>query len=1549
MFVNKIGVGSSSKAFKGYQHEINSVGTEVMRFNYPHNYKNENEGCFVEVFKVRKNPKAYAGYEVIDRANPIYTFKIEEQGTVVDIENVANLDPEEAFAYRIRLGKDNYRPDSGVVIHEGYTLVTRDGTTPLVQGSAYITMKDSHYPGVKREGFNSEKPGKIYFDIKAQKEAEDTARTYSNKFGGSLAGLIYDLPKLRDIGYKTIVTTPIAGGDDVSYHGYWNKNNMQIAGSDDIDSFTMFVEKLFQNGLKFVFDGTFTSEGLEGIHFQYATRWADKDPASYYWFRMDGINNKPLGYGVVPRNKENLRHRVINPPALYEQDENGNIKIVQNKDYDVNKETYLQIYDASQVSDEQLQKLDEPIRVYENTRSEDRLAINSHSDTVISYVLEVDPKEYEKRLEVVKEFNETSSMPVKVNSPDGTILLAQFSNFRITLNSEGMVEWDANVGLAKKRHFVSGYDEKILQSITDPTEREYVRNLMIRGAYESIDMDIQAAEYWTETVKDIINLRTARTLANVKSHNDIVKLIKEYRLPDEAYLTEEAVKNIISGRYNLEAKGVEPKDDVTVKSLMKLPLDALELGENTVGVLSMPYFMNRATSKDTLGMTRFELMQEDNPHLVDRYAKTYLAMNDIYTNELKDFTDAVVLKLDELTPEKLLDENGEYTEYGEYVVGQYARHIAKFALLKAIAGDDFNYKVLERGKIIYDYETLKSKTTLKQLGINAQNPDDEAEDLLNLMSKGLKTLNDNDAEVLAKAFGRQLKNTTTIGFRLAEAIYAKSGLGMDLRLDAAKDVMDMDSVRSLDNAMNDVWNNHLIPYWAAIKDAVKKHNRHACIIGEMTDVGDIMYKNFGTTDENALRNFDLGFESEKEAILRLNQDAGMTTEVAYSSFFTDLINIFSVDFEKGTDIGNIKKIREKLEVLIKTKSSDYMRNLFTFIGNHDKPRTIHYLALNMGLYYGGLSPYNEDGNLQRDDNGRWKNRWQREQALKMLSGKNELKDMPLELRLNVDNYDYVRTVSTRAVAMSSLIRETIADSFSKDLTQEQLKYIEKALANLTDGAYLGNGKGYSRQTIDIPELSSIEAAFEKVLQLAEKNHDLKLSASDRENLKGQVKALASKDEKIYNHLVLGDMTWVENKSLVESLLRGHKENEECKDVDFSKYDVYTANVASLLKDAFLNVRGDDAVTRTAVLDAIKDFVNEYDAKKVSAARAQLPFFETEENEMRKNAYGATDIQEAVKMVFNEAKYLAEKDRVEGFEKLFKDTEVLQAQIYQSATEPAVQKYAMMLTILSALFGMLAIYHGDEIVATGGENKAKNDYHKNREARKMSELYDKESPYRDYKLKAKALFDKVMGLRSQAGAEALNQGTLYLAHTSAGESIPAWLMQDGYGNMTVSIVNLSGLNHGHRHDYYADNDINDKNKAEKLGPDNLNVRSINPDNRFVPIIKKQEVDYIEFEGFNLPENLEFTNINPADKAVYVTKFFDGVTRLVRKADQFGTKFVMNGSTSENGVMILKRTVRKAISSRGRHINPQYNIVSNPQNLYAPALPVKQGEKLSLISK
>ena len=45
-----------------------------------------------------------------------------------------------------------------------YTLVSRKGTTPTVQGAGYLAMPDSFKPGVMYRGFTEENTGELYYN-----------------------------------------------------------------------------------------------------------------------------------------------------------------------------------------------------------------------------------------------------------------------------------------------------------------------------------------------------------------------------------------------------------------------------------------------------------------------------------------------------------------------------------------------------------------------------------------------------------------------------------------------------------------------------------------------------------------------------------------------------------------------------------------------------------------------------------------------------------------------------------------------------------------------------------------------------------------------------------------------------------------------------------------------------------------------------------------------------------------------------------------------------------------------------------------------------------------------------------------------------------------------------------------------------------------------------------------------------------------------------------------------------------------------------------------
>ncbi len=1614
MFVNKISGLSNNIRFKGYQHVKNDVGETVMRFNYP--YDSEKENCEIQIFSVSLTDKM--NYKLSQ--TPIATIPLKPEGVDVNMQDLTNLDKNAPFAYKVvkkdkATGKVIWEgADTGVKIkpqgqeyvnrtfvhdidpvverdadgniksvYSDYTgdpisnythsLVSRKGTTPIVQGAGYLITPDSLMPGAKYRGFADDKTGEIYYDKDYQKEMEGVVKNFSNIHGGSIAGAQKIIPYLKDNGYKFMFSTPIANGSKGWSLGYWNKNNMQISENmGNTENFASFFRDLYSNGMKYVYDGTFTSEGLEGIHFQYALRWAEKNPQSYYWFRMSSLKNSNLGLGVIPKNKEDLRHRVVNAPYNYELQSDGTYKKVANPNYNSNKETLFQIYDAKQASEHQIKDLDKAIINYEKLTDGNALDINNHDDTVINFIFQIDPKEYDNRIKVINELNKKFDKNIKLDTADGTIMAGQFSNFKIDKKTEGgFVTWDANTDMVKMNYHISGYDEKLLQGIVSRSERDYEKQMIERGAREVQDLAIQSGKYWTGKVKDIQTIYTAQTVGTAKTVEAIDKLIKDGKLPEEAKLNNNALTNILNGQYLLAPKGVLVKDDVTVKSLMKLPLDALELNENTVGVLSTSYFSNRATTDETIGVSRFDLMKKNNPQLVEPYSNNYKKVNGLYNNEVKDFADAVIKKANETSNEKLLDKNGDYTEYGEYVMELVGQDIAKYAFLKSLGGDNFKTKILDNGEITYDYDALKNGTSLKALKINAHSPEDEAAQLEKLMEKGLKTLDYSDISFVADSISKRIAGTDTSSFRIAEALVDRTGLGLDWRLDAAKDVMDMDAIRNEDDTFDDNWND-VINFWGKFVQGVKSQNPNAYLVAEITDVEPLMQDNFGAGASPYKNRTNVGqkFNGEPDAFVKFFNETGITSEAGYSYFFTDLLTNFAPSFDTGTTDGKHDRFRNRFDLLLQTRSVDYLRNFYTFMGNHDKPRMIHGLALDMGLFHSNL--LNDYSNFEQNREGRLA-------AIKVLSGAKTEADIPLELRLNVDNNDYFLTASPRAIAMSKLLMEVLNEDCANVASDEDKARITQALVDLTNGNYLGVGQTENMQKIKIKELSSVENAFREVLNMAK---GLNLSDAEKDKLIDAVIKQAN-SMNMNNYLVHGDMDWQdaklkdENDKFAAEIL-GHK-------ADYSRYSLYTIQIARLLKDAYKQTKLSPNA-EASINEALKDFVEKFDRHLVESNKEEFKKIEDPNIGTRKNAYAARDIKLAIAMAVKQAEFTSGKP--------IANKEAIIDSVYKAATEPAVAKAAMIMEFLKGLPGIPTTYSGDEMGMTGYEEKAKNVYLQNRNVLPWTEL-EGESDIAKYRKTVMGAINGAIKDRSNPELAALNNGTPYMLEVQSqnkstsearvrineinnelGEiakraeekkSNPndeklkaqleaerrlltrelakvAYMMQSANGNMTVTVFDAGDVQFSNRCDYFARNNIKTEADRQKFFADN-EIESINPNNKYVPILPKSELDMIMLgAGVAIPVGTVFTNSNAKDKTEYVVKEVNGKLGIVRKD---GKKIIMNGKTAKNGVMILKH-IKNVIfrGSNTKAYNTQFKYASNP---YKKMEQPEEGQKLSIVSK
>ena len=193
VFISKVNNRIIPPTFKGYEHEIDEAGKRVMRFNFPYDYRNSE--AYIELYKVQDDDKRGFQYNVL-KDSPIARVKLEgRNGTVLDLDDLTDLDRNATFAYRFVIDGNHYT-DSGIN-SDGYNIVARKGTTPVVQGPAVLTMPKMHKPGTYYE-----KNGAISYDRQKQREAEASINTFSATAEGSLAGVHLDIPYFKKLGIK---------------------------------------------------------------------------------------------------------------------------------------------------------------------------------------------------------------------------------------------------------------------------------------------------------------------------------------------------------------------------------------------------------------------------------------------------------------------------------------------------------------------------------------------------------------------------------------------------------------------------------------------------------------------------------------------------------------------------------------------------------------------------------------------------------------------------------------------------------------------------------------------------------------------------------------------------------------------------------------------------------------------------------------------------------------------------------------------------------------------------------------------------------------------------------------------------------------------------------------------------------------------------------------------------------------------------------------------------------------------------------------------------
>ena len=912
----------NNPSFSGHTLTKDERGNTIYKFYLPNNPKNVQ----VETVLLQKHADGNFTYvpETSEKApltNGVYVYTPKSD----------NLKPDKAIGYRFLFdGKHPYFDYAKCIVDDAVGKFSV--ATPPSRSGHTIARQMGHLFPDSLLDFNN---------------LSEEKRNHFNHLGGNLNTINDHIDLFKDFGIKRILSTPVFGQDTVSSHGYWTSNAYQITSTlGNIDDFKNLQVNLFKNGMGWVADGAFVNEGLHGVHIKDMMTWSTDSPF-FDWFSTKNVKDYGLQFGILskqPDTRAHTHYRLVNAKhkIVFEKTENGMVEkeVVTNKAYRSSKPTYVQVFDDRLATLNQVNS-DKVFDVYENKNADDSFEINNYKDAVQPYAFRVSSFDAEKNY---LKYVEAKHADKKAEFKN---YLTVWTNFEFAASNKdgGVGTWVGNTDIPKKRFMIS---EKSLDGLS-PDRAEVLK----AAPWQVQDDTIQIGKFWTaETARTLLDYTASQIYDEVEAVGDyktaISNLIKENKLPkaaESAILGDDGntpLDNILklksSGEREYSLKKVSIPDSIT-EGLMAFPMDAIEYSNDLTSVLAYPWLKNFAVDKDTVGMSRFELYQMGD----DFYSKMPAKYRELYKQTDKFIAEDMTKKATEILKTAgeragidLVDEHGNLTADGVEAYSIVAPDIAKFLYVTALTPAIMpKYK---DGRLTYDTNELKS-VYLETLNLQyAHSPEEAAKDVLHKLKRGVKKLDEyrqNDfVNFLASKLGKFDADTVNV----ARLVIEKAEAGLDWRIDAAKDVGDWDAVDARKLSERACYDK-TADFWKNFNTAVHKFNPNTYTIGEL--VLDMEHNNQ-----------DFGLKGAFQETF--NSRTGFTTETDYNFLYSSPMALFGTDLDDSGNMNHENNIDYKTREIINGATAnrlyDNVNFAHVFSGNHDKPRILHLLGLDLGIF-----------------------------------------------------------------------------------------------------------------------------------------------------------------------------------------------------------------------------------------------------------------------------------------------------------------------------------------------------------------------------------------------------------------------------------------------------------------------------------------------------------------------------------------------------------------------------------------------------------------------
>lgn len=953
MNIRRSNINTQNIAFSGHNRTTDVKGKVVDRLYYlydPNKYK-----CEVEIYKIIKDEKS--GDFSVDEGS-MKSISLQDQA-FVDITQRDLRDFNDGFAYRFKLTDKNkpdnvsYAFDNGHVINifEGknadkYNVVLNNRAVINKNGAMQLIMPDGYYPGFVNGKYNQE----------ARDKALNSVRTHANKLGGDFYGIIARLDKIaNDEGVTKIVGTPFTK-DMISSHLYWTENAYRVCpGLGGEEGFKQLQIELCKRGINWIADAALVNQGFGGVQVSETLRKGE-DSETKKMFRA----NEKISLGILPDKCDFTRLKLINAPFILTQDGTYTDK---NKNYDPKKPTYIQFYDERLASEEQVNSPDPyAMTTYAKNNTDNVYDITAHDDAVYPFPVEVDPEQLKRNVKNLISAKGTENLDMK--NIENLKAIADFQNFDVQNKSAagGLELWDGNVDIAKLNFISLFKDDERTKTFADDKRSDWsdsAKEIQARKVLAVRDYAINSGKYWTKLAADVQLKYTADTLGiqsqNAQDYiNKVAEAVKKGELPKSALkIQPEEYESVLRGTHksrrldiaDMRADGSGNDytyEDYILRQAMDLPLETLPVATNLLGVLTSPYIAKKANVESELGVSRYDVYNEQNQNLPEKYSLVYEEMDDIYRNEISPIISDIFEDIcSEDETKKLQTANGKVSAFGKFALAEMVPDITKYLLLKSLA-PDANVEI-KNGE--FDFSGVnENEITIQSLGIpyRGLTSEEEAKVVVNTIKDRLSELPESEIDKLKEAVEFRMNNRSLSGYKVAEMIMDRTESGLGWRIDAAKDVAPIDAVRVQADSMTEAWQN-VIDFWKRYNQAVLVENPHAYTTAEITDMG-------------ALIQPDEVYYSAGDAERKFLAETGITSIANYNFFFSPFPAMFMRSGWGGTYDRNVKDVLKNLSMgwnhnkkdtagFLFQGMDDSVKYSYNFVGNHDKPRILHELAL----------------------------------------------------------------------------------------------------------------------------------------------------------------------------------------------------------------------------------------------------------------------------------------------------------------------------------------------------------------------------------------------------------------------------------------------------------------------------------------------------------------------------------------------------------------------------------------------------------------------------